>query len=348
MAHQKAPRPEPLKKGEKSGKIGVREVKERMNGQQSFTDIEYTNRKRATKREVFLKRMNAIVPWDEWVEIVKPYYPSGKRGRQPKEIEQMLRMVMLQMWFNLSDEGVEDAIYDSYAMKSFMGINFSAGEQVPDATTLCKFRKLLNDNGLQRSFFAQVQEMLAKEGKQVTGGTIVDATIINAPESTKNKERRRDPEMAFTRKNAKLYFGMRAHIGVDPCYGFVNNVVSTAANVAECKVAPKLLRPDDKVVYGDAGYLKMDKYVEDGIKRAYRINRQAGTFKRHYNDSLSWKFEHEIERRKSRVRRIVEFAFHIAKDIFGWRKLRYKGIYKNDCFAQLLFACVNLYNLAIG
>ena len=346
--HQKAPRPEPLKKGEKSGKIGVREVKERMNGQQSFMDIEYTSRKRATKREVFLKRMNAIVPWDEWVEIVKPYYPSGKRGRRPKEIEQMLRMVMLQMWFNLSDEGVEEAIYDSYAMKSFMGTNFSAGEQVPDATTLCKFRKLLNDNGLQRSFFAQVQEMLAKEGKLVTGGTIVDATIINAPESTKNKERRRDPEMAFTRKNAKLYFGMRAHIGVDPCYGFVNNVVSTAANVAECKVAPKLLRPDDKVVYGDAGYLKMDKYVEDGIKRAYRINRQAGTFKRHYNDSLSWKFEHEIERRKSRVRRIVEFAFHIAKDIFGWRKLRYKGIYKNDCFAQLLFACVNLYNLAIG
>lgn len=275
-------------------------MKERMNGQQSFTDIEYTNRKRATKREVFLKRMNAIVPWDEWVEIVKPYYPSGKRGRRPKEIEQMLRMVMLQMWFNLSDEGVEDAIYDSYAMKSFMGINFSAGEQVQDATTLCKFRKLHNDNGLQRSFFAQVQEMLAKEGKLVTGGTIVDAPIINAPESTKNKERRRDPEMAFTRKNAKLYFGMRAHIGVDPCYGFVNNVVSTAANVAECKVAPKLLRPDDKVVYGDAGYLKMDRYVEDGIKRAYRINRQAGTFKRHYNDSLSWKFEHEIERRKSR------------------------------------------------
>lgn len=164
-------------------------MKERMNGQQSFTDIEYTNRKRATKREVFLKRMNAIVPWDEWVEIVKPYYPSGKRGRRPKEIEQMLRIVMLQMWFNLSDEEVEEAIYDSYAMKSFMGTNFSAGEQVPDATTLCKFRKLLNDNGLQRSFFAQVQEMLAKEGKLVTGGTIVDATIINAPESTKNKER---------------------------------------------------------------------------------------------------------------------------------------------------------------
>ena len=134
----------------------------RMERQQNFTDMEYSNRRRRTKREAFWEKMDAILPWREWVALVTPYYPEGKRGRKPVEIEQMLRMSMLQVWFSLSDEGVEDAIYDSYAMKSFMGIDFSAGEQTPDATTLCKFRKLLNEHGLQKKFFEQVQELLAK------------------------------------------------------------------------------------------------------------------------------------------------------------------------------------------
>lgn len=319
-----------------------------MERQQNFTDMEYTNRRRTTKREAFLEKMDAILPWQNWVALVAPYYPDGKRGRKPVEIEQMLRMTMLQVWFSLADEGVEDAIYDSYAMKSFMGIDFSAGEQVPDATTLCKFRKLLNEHGLQKKFFDQVQELLAKEGKLVSGGTIVDATIINAPDSTKNREKQRDPEMHSVKKNNKWYFGMRAHIGVDPVHGFVHTVVSTAANEAECKVAPRLLRPDDTVVYGDAGYLKMDRYVTDGVKREYRINRQRGTFKRHYGDGLSWQYEKELEKRKSSVRCKVEYVFHIVKDLFHWRKTRYKGIYKNDCHAHLLFASANLYMLAKG
>lgn len=319
-----------------------------MEKQQNFTDMEYTNRRRTTKREAFLEKMDAILPWQNWVALVAPYYPDGKRGRKPVEIEQMLRMTMLQVWFSLADEGVEDAIYDSYAMKSFMGIDFSAGEQVPDATTLCKFRKLLNEHGLQKKFFDQVQELLAKEGKLVSGGTIVDATIINAPDSTKNREKQRDPEMHSVKKNKKWYFGMRAHIGVDPVHGFVHTVVSTAANEAECKVAPRLLRPDDTVVYGDAGYLKMDRYVTDGVKREYRINRQRGTFKRHYGDGLSWQYEKELEKRKSSVRCKVEYVFHIVKDLFHWRKTCYKGIYKNDCHAHLLFASANLYMLAKG
>lgn len=319
-----------------------------MEKQQNFTDMEYTNRRRTTKREAFLEKMDAILPWQNWVALVAPYYPDGKRGRKPVEIEQMLRMTMLQVWFSLADEGVEDAIYDSYAMKSFMGIDFSAGEQVPDATTLCKFRKRLNEHGLQKKFFDQVQELLAKEGKLVSGGTIVDATIINAPDSTKNREKQRDPEMHSVKKNNKWYFGMRAHIGVDPVHGFVHTVVSTAANEAECKVAPRLLRPDDTVVYGDAGYLKMDRYVTDGVKREYRINRQRGTFKRHYGDGLSWQYEKELEKRKSSVRCKVEYVFHIVKDLFHWRKTRYKGIYKNDCHAHLLYASANLYMLAKG
>lgn len=319
-----------------------------MKKQQNFTDIEYSNRRRTTKREAFLEKMDAILPWEKWAALVEPYYPDGKQGRRPVEIEKMLRMIMLQAWFNLSDEGVEDAIYDSYAMKTFMGIDFSAGEQVPDATTLCKFRKLLNEHSLQKEFFAQIQELLSKEGKLVSGGTIVDATIVEAPASVKNRDKQRDPEMHSTKKNTKWYFGMRVHIGTDPYYGFVHDVVSTAANEAENKVAPKLLREDDRVVYGDAGYLGMDKYVTDGIDREYKINRQRGTFKRHYGDGLAWQYERVLEKRKSRVRCKVEHVFHIVKDIFRWRKLRYRGIHKNDCYAHLLFASANMYLLAMG
>ena len=319
-----------------------------MEKQQNFTDLEYTNRRRITKREAFLEKMDATLPWKEWIALVVPHYPDGKRGRRPIEIEQMLRMTMLQTWFNLSDEGIEDAIYDSYAMKTFMGIDFSMGEQVPDATTLCKFRKLLSEHGLQKKFFDQVQQLLAKEGKLVSGGTIVDATIVEAPNSTKNRDKKRDPEMHSTKKNTKWYFGMRVHIGTDPYYGFVHNIISTAANEAEGKVAVKLLREDDAVVYGDAGYLQMDKHVTDGIDREYKINRQRGTFKRHYGDGLAWQYEKEIEKRKSSVRCKVEYVFHIVKDIFRWRKLRYKGIHKNDCHANLLFASANIYMLAMG
>ncbi len=316
-----------------------------MEQQYSFTDIEYSKRRKKTHREEFLEEMDRVVPWDEWVKLIVPYYPDGKRGRRPQDIERMLRMTMLQNWFNLSDEGIEDAIYDSYAMRSFLRLTFM-DEQVPDATTLCKFRKLLNTHGIQSQIFAQVQQLLEQKGKSVHGGTIVDATIVEASSSTKNKAHSTDPEMHSVKKGTKWYFGMRAHIGADPLYGFVHSLEATAANAAETKVAPKLLRPDDAVVYGDAGYLKMERNVEDGVKRDYRINRQIGTFKRHYGDSLAWGEEKALEKRKSAVRCKVEFAFHIVKDIFGWRKVRYKGLYKNNCHAHLLFASANLYMLA--
>lgn len=311
----------------------------------NFTDIEYSKRRKKTHREKFLEEMDQVVPWDAWVELITPYYPNGKRGRKPQQIERMLRMLLLQNWFNLSDEGIEDAIYDSYAMRSFLRLSFM-DEQVPDATTLCKFRKLLNENNLQAQIFMQVQTLLAQKGKSVHGGTIVDATIIEAPSNTKNEAHATDPEMHSVKKGNQWYFGMRVHIGTDPLHGFIHSLETTAANMAEVKVAAKLLRPDDEVVYGDAGYLKLERYVEDGIERDYRINRQIGTFKRHYGDSLSWAEEKKLEQRKSSVRCKVEYAFHIVKDIFGWRKARYKGIHKNDCQARLLFASANLYMLA--
>lgn len=317
-----------------------------MEKQLSFTEMEYSQRQRITKREVFLNEMDRLIPWEECVAMIAPHYPSGKRGRRPREIEQMLRMLLLQTWFNLSDEGVEDAIYDSYAMKSFMGVDFASGEQVPDATTLCKFRKLMTINGLQKKFFAIVQGLLERSGKQVHGGTIVDATIIEASSSKKNREKKTDPEMHSVKKGNNYHFGMRAHIGVDPVMGFTHTVVTTPANTSEVKVAPQLVRENDAVVYGDAGYCKLERYIVDGIQRNYRINRQRGTFKRHYGDSLAWEHEKKLESRISSVRCKVEYMFHIVKDIFHWRKTRYKGIAKNDAFAHLAFASANIYLLA--
>lgn len=317
-----------------------------MEKQMSFTEMEYSQRQRATKRDIFLKEMDELIPWEECVAMITPYYPSGRRGRPPREIEQMLRMILLQTWFNLSDEGVEDAIYDSYAMKTFMRLDFGADEQVPDATTLCKFRKLLTVNGLQKKFFDIVQGLLERSGKKVHGGTIVDATIIDASGSKKNREKKSDPEMHSVKKGTNYHFGMREHIGVDPVLGYVHTVITTPANISEVKVAPQLIRHDDTVVYGDAGYCKMERYVTDGVMRDYRINRQRGTFKRHYGDSLAWEEEKKLEQRKSSIRCKVEFVFHIVKDIFHWRKARYKGIAKNDAFAQLAFASANIFLLA--
>ncbi len=168
--------------------------------QQSLSDIEYGNRKRKTKREEFLEAMEAVIPWEEMVALIEPHYYAGKRGRPPRGIEMMLRMYLLQQWFNLSDEGVEDAIYDSYSFKQFMGVDFMEAEQVPDATTLCNFRKLMHESGIAEQFFESMKQFLDAHGKLMHGGTIVDATIIDAPSSTKNASKQRDPEMHQVKK----------------------------------------------------------------------------------------------------------------------------------------------------
>ena len=218
-----------------------------MEKQQNFTDLEYTNRRRTTKREAFLEKMDATLPWDAWVAIVMPYYPDGKRGRRPQEIERMLRMTMLQTWFNLSDEGIEDAIYDSYAMRKFVGINFLE-ENAPDATTLLKFRRLLEQKGLNKLFFEAINRVMVKTGHILKGGTVVDATIINASPSTKNADKQRDPEMHQTKKGNEWRFGMKCHIGVDAFSGLVHTIKVTPANVHDISVASELIREDDEVV----------------------------------------------------------------------------------------------------
>lgn len=322
---------------------------EGMSYQQSFTDIEYANRKKKTKREEFLEMMDEIIPWDEWVDIVVPFYPSGKRGRPTCGIETMLRMYFLQNWFNLSDEGIEDAIYDSYAFRKFMKIDFF-NTQVPDATTLCKFRKLLVDHGIQKLYFKAISDFLQEHGYMLKGGTIVDATIIGASPSTKNAANQRDPEMHSTKKGNQWHFGMKCHIGVDAFTGMVHTCEATSANVADIDVASKLLREDDEVVYGDSAYSGLDKREEiinnenlAGIilktnnRKPYRKNAWIS------GPGVFWR--NEIEARKSSVRGKVEYVFHIMKDIFKYRKVRYKGLEKNFAQQNLLLAFANLYML---
>ncbi|MCR5002535.1 MAG: IS5 family transposase, partial [Lachnospiraceae bacterium] len=198
--------------------------------QLTMADIEYSNRKRKTKREEFLDAMERIIPWAYWVELIRPYYFNNVRGRKPVGIETMLRMYLMQVWFNLSDEGIEDSIYDSYAMRSFMHIDFTE-QQVPDATTLLKFRHMLEKNKIGEKIFADVNDRLDKAGLMMHGGTIVGATIVAAPKSTKNQDGKRDPEMHQTKKGNEWYFGMKVHAGVDAGTGYVHTITGTAANV---------------------------------------------------------------------------------------------------------------------
>ena len=233
-----------------------------MSKQQSLTDMEYANRKRKTKRDEFLETMEELIPWDEWCAVVAPYYPSGKRRRPTRGIETMLRMYLLANWFNLSDEGVEDAIYDSYAFRKFVQVDFIGEEQVPDATTLCKFRKLLNDNGVTKLLFDTIKQFMERHGRIMHGGTIVDATIIEAPTSTKNAEQARDPEMHQVKKGNEWHFGEHFHVSVDAATGYIHSIEITAANRDERAVVPDLIRADDRVVHGDAGYTGLPKRAE--------------------------------------------------------------------------------------
>jgi len=262
----------------------------------------------------------------------------------------MLRMYLLQNWFNLSDEGIEEAIYDSYAFRKFMKLDFLDEEQVPDATTLCKFRKLLNENHVTKLFFDQMKAFLDRNGKIMHGGSIVDATLIDAPTSTKNAAKERDPEMHQTKKGNQWYFGERLHTAVDAGTGYIHSVEVTAANVSEREIATRLVREDDAVVYGDAAFsnmqlredVKNDPHLSNidwrtNSKKPYRKNEWQpgpGTYWFRY-----WEYQ------KSRVRSKVEYPFLIIKRIFGYRKVRYRGLSKNRSQAYTLCASANLYML---
>ena len=313
--------------------------------QMTFSDVENSGRKKVTQKEKFLREMEAIIPWGEWVAKIAPHYPAGKRGRPPRGIEVMLRMYLLQIWFSLSDEGLEDAIYDIYAFQRFLGINFME-EQVPDATTLLKFRHLLEKHNICEALFKDIVERLDAAGLMMRGGTIVDATIISAPSSTKNKEGQRDPEMHQTKKGNQWYHGMKVHAGVDAGSGYIHTITGTAANVHDIEETARLLRDDDEVCYGDAGYTGIEKREEIAGNERYsnvefRINLRPSRIKMP-KDYKGIRWDEAIEKRKSSVRSKVEHVFLIVKRQFGYAKVVYRGIAKNMNRFFALFASANL------
>ena len=305
----------------------------------SFTDVEYSKRRRVSRREQFLDTMDATIPWSRWVGLIEPFYYSSRRGRKPKALETMLRMYLLQAWFSLSDEGVEDAIYDSYAMRRFLGLDFTV-EQVPDATTLLHFRHLLEKHQLGRKLLESQGEIFEEQGWIMRGGTIVDATIIAAPSSTKNADGARDPEMRQTKKGNQWYFGMKAHIGVDAGTGYVHSVTATAASVHDLDQITHLVRADDDVVYTDAGYQGAERRpdVADDphlSKVEYRIAARKSKL------AAMAQPDRVAESRKASVRAKVEHPFLIVKRDFGFTRTRYRGMAKNLNHLNVLFASAN-------
>jgi IS5 family transposase len=307
--------------------------------QPSFTDIEYGNRRRVSRRERFLATMDVTIPWARWVGLIEPFYYSNTRGRKAKPIETMLRMYLLQVWFSLSDEGVEEAIYDSYAMRRFMGLDFAV-EQVPDATTLLHFRHLLEKHQVGAKLFEAQNEIFEAEGWIMRGGSIVDATIIAAPSSTKNATGTRDPEMHQTKKGNQWYFGMKAHIGADAGTGYVHHVTATGANVHDLDQVALLVRDDDEVVYTDAGYQGAQNRPDiAGDEPLSKVQWRVAARKSRLAAMAPQ--DRDIESRKAAVRAKVEHPFLIVKRDFGFTKTRYRGIAKNLNHLQILFASAN-------
>jgi len=314
-----------------------------MTHQPSFAHAEFAAKKKTTRRERFLTRMDAVIPWPQLLAVIEPFYPQGKRGRAPIGLERMLRVYFLQQWYGLADEALEDALYDSQALQSFARIDLSA-EGVPDATTLLNFRHLLETHGLCKGLFTAINADLTARGLLLRAGTLVDATLIAAPSSTKNQEKQRDPEMHQTKKGNQWYFGMKAHIGADRDSKLVHTVVVTAANVADITKTSELLHGAETQVHADAGYTGVEKRAEIVAldrKIDWQIARKRGPIK-----ALVEGAEQEtlkaVEKAKASVRAFVEHPFHLVKNIFRHRKVRYRGLAKNGHQLHVLFGLANV------
>jgi len=294
--------------------------------------------RRPTKRDMFLATMEQIVPWQELCAVIEPHYPKAGNGRPPVGLERMLRMYFVQHWFNLADEACEEALLDSTALRRFVGIDLGR-ERVPDGTTLLKFRRLLEQHELGKQLFAKVGEVLQAKGMKVGTGTIVDATIIAAPSSTKNAERTRDPEMHQTRKGQQWYFGMKIHIGVDSRTGLAHSAVVTAANVHDKHPLPDLLHGNEQRVYGDSAYASQKALIESKAPNARDFTNQ-----RVRKGGVIDEVERAKNRNKSKVRARVEHVFAVVKRLWGYTKVRYRGLQKNAtrCFVALGLANIFL------
>jgi IS5 family transposase len=292
---------------------------------------------RKSKREQFLENMNAVVPWSDVERLIEPHYPKAGNGRQPVGLSVMLRVYFLQQWFNLSDPGVEEALYESPVLRRFAGVDLGRAP-APDETTVLRFRHLLEEHELCGKILDTVNLYLESKGIRIGTGTIVDATIIHAPSSTKNGSGERDPEMHQTRKGKQWYFGAKAHIGVDGKEGHVHSVCTSAASVSDVHMLPDLLHGEEKKVWGDGGYQGQTDVIREAAPEAQDMTCRRTQFKDGADEEARRK-----NRTKSKVRAKVEWPFRILKRVFGFTKVRYRGLKKNHEWLLAAFALVNLY-----
>ena len=303
----------------------------------SFASLAYENKKKKTRREQFLEEMNQVIPWEELLQVIKEYYPKAGNGRQPMPLERMLRIYFMQQWYGMSDPAMEDALYDIESMRRFADIDIEV-DVIPDETTILNFRHLLEIHNLTKKIFEKTQRYLSEKGLLLREGTIVDATIINAPSSTKNRDKTRDREMRQTKKGNQWYFGMKAHVGTDTGRGLVHSVVVTDAAVHDSKVMDELLHGEEQTVYGDKAYANEEKkkeYEARGVK--WRVNRKANRGHQLTQEDV------ECNHKQSQIRAKGEHAFLVVKHLWRYQKVRYKGLYKNAVQVFSLFALADLY-----
>jgi IS5 family transposase len=303
----------------------------------SFASLAYANKKKKTRREKFLAEMEQVIPWDELLTEIKKYYPKAGNGRQPMPLKRMLKIYFMQQWYKLSDPAMEDALYDSESLRRFAEIDIAV-DIIPDESTILHFRHLLEKHELMKKIFEKTKQYLSDKGLLLREGTIVDATIINAPSSTKNRDKTRDKEMHSTKKGNQWYFGMKAHIGTDTGKGLVHSVVVTNAAVHDSQVMDELLHGDEQSIYGDSAYsgeTRKTGYEAKGVK--WCVNRKGC---RHYLLSPE---DAEYNHMQSQTRAKVEHAFRVVKHLWGYQKVRYKGLFKNAAQVFSLFALANLY-----
>ncbi|WP_347506640.1 IS5 family transposase [Pseudomonas anguilliseptica] len=309
--------------------------------QMTFADAEYAGKRKQTRKELFLIEMDRVVPWEGLVTLIDPHYPKGEGGRPAYALMAMLRVHLMQNWFGYSDPAMEETLYETTILRQFAGLSL---ERIPDETTILNFRRLLEKHELAAGILAVINCYLGDRGLSLRQGTIVDATFINAPSSTKNKDRKRDPEMHQTKKGNQYYFGMKAHIGVDDESGLVHSVVGTAANVADVTQVDKLLHGDENVVCTDAGYTGVEKRPEhEGRKVIWQVAARRSTYRKLDKRSGLYKAKRKIEKAKAQVRAKVEHPFRVIKRQFGYVKTRFRGLAKNTAQLVTLFALSNLW-----
>jgi IS5 family transposase len=311
--------------------------------QLSFASLNYAHKKVTTKREKFLNEMEQAVPWKRLLALIEPCYPKAGKGRSPNPMETMLRIYFLQQWYALSDPGAEEALYDMESMRRFARLDLSS-DSIPDESSILNFRRLIETHNLSLAIFNDINDYLVDQGIRISKGSMVDATIITAPTSTQNQMKQRDPEMHSTRKNNQYFFGMKIHIGTDVNSNAIHSATVTAANVADIDEMPKLLREEDTVIFGDAGY-NSDAYKRGArsLDITWKVNdkrKPKHTKKKRVNLSPSQK---KRNRKNSSMRARIEHCFWILKCQFGYKKVRYKGLQKNRVQVFSLLGLANLY-----